>query len=100
MVKPGRAHCAVPFCRITAPTADGFVDQDFLCRRHWALRPPALRTEWLEHSRRQRRNPGAFWDHPPGSAGRIARITIHREHQTLWQRTRATCIEIAMEVTA
>lgn len=99
-MKPGRARCAVPFCRITAPTADGFVDQDFLCRRHWALRPSALRTEWLEHGHRLRRNPGEFWEHPGGSPARIAGVELYHEHQDLWARTKATCIEIAMGVTA
>ncbi|GJD45484.1 hypothetical protein AFCDBAGC_3357 [Methylobacterium cerastii] len=99
-MKPGRARCAVPFCRITAPTEDGFVDGGFLCRRHWALRPPAMRAEWRENARLYRRNPGSFWDHPPGSAGRLVRLAIKREHDALWERTRATCIEIAMGVTA
>ena len=95
-MKPGRARCAVPFCGVTAPTADGFVDGGFLCRRHWALRPPALRAEWLAHGRKVRRNPGEFWEHPGGSPARLAGVELDREHQDLWARTKATCIEIAM----
>lgn len=99
-MKPGRAGCAVPFCRITAPTAEGFVDQEFLCRRHWALRPPAMKAEWLALNRLLRRNPGVFWDHPPGSPGRLIRVRLERDHRELWGRTKATCIEIAMGITS
>jgi hypothetical protein len=99
-MKPGRARCAVPFCGITESTTKGFVDQEFLCRRHWALRPPAMRAEWLAHNRLLRRNPGCFWKHPPGSAARLIRIRLEHDHNALWARTKATCIEIAMGVTA
>lgn len=99
-MKPGRARCAVPFCRITAPTAKGFEDERFLCRRHWALRSPELRAEWLAHGRKLRRNPGEFWEHPPGSPARIAGVELYREHQDLWARTKDSVIEIAMGVTA
>jgi hypothetical protein len=99
-MKPGRARCAVPFCRRTAAEAAGYVDQGFLCAAHWRLRPPELRAAWRENDRLYRRNPGSFWEHPPGSAGRLVRLAIQREHDALWQRTKATCIEIAMGVTA
>lgn len=99
-MKPGRARCAVPFCRRTAAEADGFVDQGFLCGAHWRLRPPALKAEWLAHGRKVRRNPGEFWEHPGGSPARIAGVELWHEHQDLWARTKATCIEIAMGVTA
>lgn len=95
-MKPGRVRCTVPFCRRTAAEADGFRDQDFLCGAHWRLRPPALKAEWLAHGRKLRRNPGEFWEHPPGSPARIAGVDLYHEHQDLWARTKATCIEIAM----
>lgn len=99
-MNPGRARCAVPFCRRTAAEADGYVDQSFLCGAHWRLRSPALKAEWRAHGRKLRRKPGEFWEHPPGSSARLAGVELYREHQDLWARTKAQCIEIAMGVTA
>lgn len=99
-MKPGRARCAVPFCRRTAAEADGFVDQEFLCGPHWRLRSPATRIDWRELNRLIRRNPGPFWDHPPGSAGRTLRLAIDRHHQALWDRTKAEVIAVAMGIAA
>ncbi|MFJ7441216.1 hypothetical protein ACIQW5_26600 [Methylorubrum thiocyanatum] len=96
MARSGRARCAVPFCRRTAAEADGFRDQEFLCGAHWRLRPPGLRAEWREHNRKLRRDLVPHWRHPPGSPARLAGVELYREHQDLWARTRATCIEIAM----
>lgn len=98
--KSGRARCAVPFCRRTAAAADGFVDQEFLCGPHWRLRSPATRANWRELNRLIRRNPGPFWGHPPGSAGRMVRLSIDRRREALWERTKAEVIEIAMGIAA
>lgn len=98
--KPGRARCAVPFCRRTAAEAEGYVDQGFLCGAHWRLRSPALKAAWREHGRIARRNPGVFWQYPPGSAARLLRLAIEREHTALWERTKAEVIETVMGITA
>lgn len=95
-----RARCAVPFCRRTAPTGDGYVDQGFLCGSHWRLRTPAMKAEWIAHNALCRRYPDAFWKHPPGSEGRIVRLALERDHVALWERTKAHCIEVAMGATA
>lgn len=97
---PGRARCAVPFCRRTAAEADGYVDQGFLCGAHWRLRSPALKAEWREHHRLLRKHPDPHWKHRPGSHEREVRLAIWRGGEALWARTKAECIEIAMGVTA
>lgn len=99
-MKPGRARCAVPFCRRTAAEAKGYVDQGFLCGTHWRLRSPETRAEWRALDRIIRRNPGPFWDHPPNSGARLIRLAIEREHVALWERTKAEVIEVAMGIAA
>ena len=95
-----RAHCAVPFCRRTASVAEGFRDGEFMCGPHWRLRSPATKAAWQEHARIARRNPGPWWDHPPGSHARRLRLAIERREQALWSRTRCEAIEVAMGVSA
>lgn len=99
-MKPGRARCAVPFCRRTAAEADGFVDREFLCGPHWRLRSPVTKLNWRELNRLARRNPGPFWEHPPGSPQRLIRLAIERHHKATWERTKAEVIEVAMGVSA
>lgn len=90
-----RARCAVPFCRRTASTDEGFRDGEFLCGPHWRLRSPALRKAWLKNERLYRRNPGHETEHPAGSAARLVRLAIQHEHDELWERTKAEVIEAA-----
>jgi hypothetical protein len=92
-----RARCAVPFCRRTASTEAGYVDQRFLCGPHWRLRSPALREEWRRLARLRRRSPGPWTEHK--GAARLVRLALDREEEALWERTRAHCIEIALGVT-
>ena len=95
-----RARCAVPFCRRTASMAEGFRDGEFLCGPHWRLRSPATKAAWREHARIARRNPGPWWEYPPGSAARLVRLASERGEKALWEATRAEVIEVAMGVTA